>query len=205
METGRWDRGGRVLAGLAIFLLQVLAGHAPAHRDVEADREVPWAVSTNQSDTPSAILIPVILTATGRNNSFFTSEPTLTNRGSEPAILNYTHTPHRGDKSYTAADGLGPLQRKIKADAIGYLKALGVPIPETGNHIGTLRVEVIGSSEVTAVVRTTTAVPEGRAGLAYPAIPDHEGFQDEAVYLCGLWQNRQDCANLALQNMGAGG
>ena len=100
----------------------------------------------------------------------------MTNRCSEPAIFNYAYTPHRGDKSYTATDGQGPLQQKIKSDAIGYLKGLGVPIPQTGNQIGTLRVHVTGSSEVAAVVGTTTAVPEGRAGLAYPAIPDHEGI-----------------------------
>ena len=205
MKTGPQGRADRMMAGLAAALLCVLPGHAPAQGDVEADREVLGALSNNQADTPSAIFVPVILTATGRNNSFFTSELTLTNRGSEPAILNYTYTPHRGDKSYIATDMLGPLQQKIKSDAIAYLRGLEVPIPETGSQIGTLRVDVTGSSEVAVVVRTTTAVPEGRAGLAYPGIPDHEGFQDEAVYLCGLRQNRQDRSNVALQNMGAEG
>ena len=54
------------------------------------------------------------------------------------------------------------------------------------------------------VTRTTTAVPDGRAGLAYPAIPEAAGFQ-QPVYLCGLRQNTQDRSNLALQNMGAPG
>ena len=62
--------------------------------------------------------------------------------------------------------------------------------------------EVSGSSAVRAVTRTTTDVPEGRAGLAYPGIAGNEGFQ-EAVYLCGLRQNAQDRSNLASQNMGA--
>ena len=205
MKVGPQGRAVRMMTWLAAALLCVLPGHAPAQGDVEADREVLGALSNNQADTPSAIFVPVILTATGRNNSFFTSELTLTNRGSEPAILNYTYTPHRGDKSYIATDMLGPLQQKIKSDAIAYLRGLDVPIPETGSQIGTLRVDVTGSSEVAVVVRTTTAVPEGRAGLAYPGIPDHEGFQDEAVYLCGLRQNRQDRSNVALQNMGAEG
>ena len=51
------------------------------------------------------------------------------------------------------------------------------------------------------VTRTTTDVPEGRAGLAYPGIGEDEGFQ-EAVYLCGLRQNTQDRSNVAFQNMG---
>ena len=59
-------------------------------------------------------------------------------------------------------------------------------------------------SEVEAVVRTTTLVPEGRAGLAYPGVAEEEGFT-EAVYLCGLRQNSRDRSNVAFQNMGAPG
>ena len=57
-------------------------------------------------------------------------------------------------------------------------------------------------SEVEAVVRTTTLVPEGRAGLAYLGVAEEEGFE-EAVYLCGLRQNNRDRSNVAFQNMGA--
>jgi len=149
-----------------------------------------------------SLFVPVILTSSGRNNAFFTSELTLTNRGSEPAILNYTYTPHRGGGSGRATDRLAPRRQKIKSDAIGYLTDLGIPIPESGNRIGTLRVQVSGSSGVSVVARTTTAVQEGRAGLSYPGIAEEEGFQ-EAVYLCGLRQNPQDRSNVALQNMGA--
>ena len=147
--------------------------------------------------------MPVILSSAGLNNSVFTSELTLTNRSSEPAILHYTYTAHAGGGSGTATDSLASGWQKIEPDAIDYLKRLGVPIPGSGKRIGTLRVEeVSGSSEVGVLVRTTTVVPEGRAGLAYPGISGDEGFQDEAVYLCGLRQNQQDRSNLAFQNMG---
>ena len=149
--------------------------------------------------------VPVVLSAVGKNNSFFTSELTLTNRGSEAAMLNYTYTAEAGGGSGTATDMLGPQQQKIQSNAINYLRELEVPIPETGNRVGTLRVDVSGSSDVSVVVRTTTEVPEGRAGLAYLGIPGHEGFQDEAVYLCGLRQNPLDRSNVAFQNMGAEG
>ena len=92
--------------------------------------------------------------------------------------------------------------QKIETDALTYLRGLGVPIPETGNRIGTLRVEARLGSEVEAVVRTTTLVPEGRAGLAYLGVAEEEGFE-EAVYLCGLRQNNRDRSNVAFQNMGA--
>ena len=152
-------------------------------------------------ETISSIFVPVVLSAAGLNNSSFSSELTLTNRGAEEAVLRYTYTAHVGGGSGTATDRLAPGRQRIQSDALGYLRRLGMPIPVTGKRIGTLRVEVVGSSAVSVVTRTTTAVPEGRAGLAYPGIGESKGFQ-EAIYLCGLRQNVQDRSNVALQNMG---
>ena len=159
-------------------------------------------VASGDADPMEGIFVPVLLTSAGRNNAFFTSELTLTNRGSEEATLHYTYTAHAGGGSGTATDTVAPGQQKIQRDAIGYLTGLGIPIPGSGNRIGTLRVEVSGSSQVSVTTRTTTAVPDGRAGLAYPAIAEDQGFQ-EAVYLCGLRQNTQDRSNVAFQHMGS--
>ncbi|MDE2962348.1 MAG: hypothetical protein OXU26_00395, partial [Acidobacteriota bacterium] len=151
--------------------------------------------------------VPVVLDSKGKGTSHFTSELALTNRGSDAAMLKLTYTAAQGGGSGAATDMLGPHQQTIASNAIEYLRGLGVPIPETGNRIGTLRVDVSDSSDVRAVVRTTTptAVPEGRAGLAYPGIPENEGFHDELVYLCGLRDNPQDRSNVAVQNMGSEG
>ncbi len=153
---------------------------------------------------PLTPFVPVILSAAGRNRSFFTSELTLTNRGTVRAVLDFTYTAHIGGGSGVANDILRPGEQRIVPDAIDHLKNLGAPIPDTGDRIGTLGVEFGGfsSSDVAITVRTTTPVPEGRAGLAYPAIPAEAGFGDEAVYVCGLRQNDQDRSNLAFQNMG---
>ena len=156
--------------------------------------------------TAGALFVPVLLTSAGLNNSFFTSELTLTNRGDEEVELDYTYTsrdePDR--RSGTASDVLPAGRQKIQGDALTYLRGLGVPIPETGNQLGTLRVEAPLGSEVEAVVRTTTLVPDGRAGLAYPGVAEEEGFT-EVVYLCGLRQNARDRSNVAFQNMGVPG
>ena len=152
--------------------------------------------------TTGSLFVPVILSAAGRSNSLFTSELTLTNRGDEEVKLDYTYTAHRGGGSGKTSDVLAPGMQKIETDALGYLRGLGIPIPETGNRTGTLRVEARLGSEVEAVVRTTTLVPEGRAGLAYLGVAEEEGFE-EAVYLCGLRQNSRDRSNVAFQNMGA--
>ena len=151
--------------------------------------------------TTGSPFVPVILSSAGRNDSFFTSELTLTNRGLREVRLDYSYRARIGGGSGTASEVLGAGRQKIEPDALAYLRRLGIPIPETGNRLGTLRVEVGMGSEVGVVVRTTTAVPDGRAGLAYPGIPEEEGFE-EAVYLCGLRQNGQDRSNVAFQNMG---
>ena len=154
--------------------------------------------------TTGSLFVPVILSAAGQNQSFFTSELTLTNRGDGEVKLDYTYTAHRGGGSGTASDDLAAGRQRVKTDALGYLRGLGIAIPETGNRIGTLRVAVPLGSEVEAVVRTTTVVPEGRAGLAYLGVAEEEGF-NEPVYLCGLRQNSRDRSNVAFQNMGAPG
>ena len=157
----------------------------------------------DQDYSPATPFVPVILSSAGRNNSFFTSEMTLTNRGTAWAIMDFTYTAHIGGGSGVASFGLRPGAQVIIPNAIDRLRTLGIPIPDTGNRIGTLRVELRGfsSSEVGVMVRTTTTVPEGRAGLAYPGVAAESGF-DEAVYLCGLRQNAQDRSNVAFQNLG---
>ena len=158
---------------------------------------LPALVTLNRS------FVPVILSRAGRNGSFFTSEMTLTNRGAAEAVLTYTYTAHQGGGSGTATDLLPVGRQKIVPDAIEYLRRLGVPIPAGGNPLGTLAVEYAGDSTVGVSVRTTTPVPRGRAGVAYPAVSMEDGFQNP-VYLTGLRQDERDRSNLALQNMGLG-
>ena len=167
-------------------------------RDVEMEEA--------KEDAMESLFVPVILSSAGRNRSFFTSELTLTNRGEEDVKLDYayTATEETEKRSGQASDVLLAGRQMIATAALDYLRDLGVPIPETGNQVGTLRVEAPPGSEVRAVVRTTTLVPGGRAGLAYPGVREEEGFS-EPVYLCGLRQNSRDRSNVAFQNMGAVG
>ena len=113
------------------------------------------------------VFIPVILNSTGRSNSLFTSALTLTNRGDEDITLDYTYTAHRGGGSGVVSEVLEAGRQRIEPDALGYLRKLGMPVPGRGDRLGTLRVEVPITADVGVLVRTTTAVPEGRAGLAY--------------------------------------
>lgn len=152
-----------------------------------------------------ALFVPIVLSAAGLNNSFFTSELALTNRGSLGATLELTYTAAFAGGSGTAFDSLPAGTQRIVPDAIAYLRSKGVPLPESGNRGGTLAVRFSGissPSDVAVTVRTTATVPEGRAGLAYAGIPNTMALTGTS-YLCGLRQNSTDRSNVALQNVGS--
>ncbi|MYC83532.1 MAG: hypothetical protein F4X19_15790 [Acidobacteria bacterium] len=195
-----------------IVVIAVASGEGERERTGEqairvwvTDVEMEEAMEDEMEETES-LFVPVILSSAGRNRSFFTSELTLTNRGEEEVELDYTYTAtdEPETRSGQASDVVPAGRQRIATDALDYLRGLGVPIPQTGNQVGTLRVEAPPGSEVRAVVRTTTIAPDGRAGLAYPGVAEEEGFS-EPVYLCGLRQNSRDRSNVAFQNMGAPG
>lgn len=154
----------------------------------------------------SGLFVPIVLSAAGLNNSFFTSEMALTNRGTVAATVNYTYTSSIGAGSGTASDILPAGQQRIVSDAINYLRSIGIPIPASGNQGGTLRVSFSGISlsEGSVTVRTATAVANGRAGLAYSGIPISSTLT-ESSYLCGLRQTATDRSNVAIQNVGTEG
>lgn len=152
------------------------------------------------------LFVPIVLDVQGAHGSHFTSELTLTNRGGTDATvrLSYTGSADLGGGSGTATLTLPARRQRILGDAIAELKALGVPIPGSGNRGGTLTVGFSGlSSEdnVGVTVRTTTAVPNGRAGLAYAGVPAAKRMTGSAL-ICGLRETALDRSNVALQNAG---
>ena len=149
----------------------------------------------------SLAVVPVLLDGAGLKGSYFTSELTLTNRGEVDIRVEFTYHAHVGGGSGRASALLGAGRQQVVPDALDYLRSLGIPIPETGKRIGTLEVDYPTGAEMSVMTRTTTRVPEGRAGLAYPGIRGDEAFS-EPVYLCGLRQNASDRSNVAFQNLG---
>ena len=103
MKPGRWRRTDGVAIWLAAASLCALAGHGPVRKSGAADREALVALSNSLPSRPRArssssntgtgsdLFVPVILTASGAGNSYYTSELTLTNRGSQTATLRYTY------------------------------------------------------------------------------------------------------------------
>ena len=121
-------------------------------------------------------------------------------------MLNFTYTAEQGGGSGTATDMLGPHQQMIASNAISYLRGTG------GSHS---RNRQSGRDLESGMCRVLPKpawwsgpppkCPRGRAGLAYPGVPESEGFHDEAVYLCGLRETLGDRSNVAIQNMGSEG
>ena len=150
----------------------------------------------------SRLFVPIVLRAQGRTlGSFFTSELTLTNRGTTTAIINYTYSAAIGTGSDTAVDSLEPGRQRVIPDAIAYLTALGIPIG-SGSSGGTLVVDfsnLSSPSDAAVTVRVSTPVEEGRAGLAFPGL-NPDDLLTGPVFITGLRQNSQDRSNVALQN-----
>ena len=154
----------------------------------------------------SRLFVPIVLRSQGRTpGSLFTSELTLTNRGTKTAVLNYTYTAAFGRGSGTAVDSLGAGQQRVIPDAIAYLTALGVPIG-SGSAGGTLVVDfsnLSSPSDAAVTVRVSTPVEEkrGRAGLAFMGL-NPDGLLTGPAFIPGLRQNSQDRSNVAVQNAG---
>ncbi|MCI0421395.1 MAG: LamG domain-containing protein, partial [Acidobacteria bacterium] len=154
-----------------------------------------------------SVFVPIVLSSAGLSGSFFTSEMAITNRGAADATLSLQYSAAFGGGSGTGSLSLPAGRQRIIADAIESLRTFGVPIPDSGNRGGTLIVGFSGvssPSEAAVVVRTTTAVSNGRAGLAYLGVQVQKAL-GATSYLCGLRQNTTDRSNVALQNVGTTG
>ena len=122
----------------------------------------------------ATLSVPIVLSLAGANNSFYTSELTLVNRGNSDLLLELSYTATFGEGSGKVTDTLPAGRQRIVPDAIAYLRSLGLLIPTSASSGGTLTVKASGlrsPSDLAATVRTTTALAEGRAGLAIPASP----------------------------------
>jgi photosystem II stability/assembly factor-like uncharacterized protein len=152
------------------------------------------------------LFVPIVLDVRGAHDSHFTSELTLTNRGNTDATarLTYTGASDLGGGSGTATLTLPARHQRILGDAIAELKAMGVSIPDSGNRGGTLAVGLTGlasPNDGAVTVRTSTLVPNGRAGLAYAGVAAAKRLTGPAL-ICGLRESSSDRSNVAFQNSG---
>ena len=164
--------------------------------------------TVTEPDPSLDLFVPVVVSVAGHNDSFYTSELTLTNKSDATVTLSLQYTAAAGTVTGQVSDVQLPPGQRIESDAIEYLRGLGLPIASSGNRVGTLMVRAFGTSspsDVAVTVRTSSPVPEGRAGLSYMAVPVATDALTGPSYLCGLRQNSTDRTNVAVQHAGASG
>jgi hypothetical protein len=152
----------------------------------------------------TTFFVPIVLSSAGATGAFYLSEMTLANHSDHDAAVEFTYNAAFGGGSGTTTAFVGAGKQQIIPDAIGYLRERGIPIPGSRSQAGTLRVRFDGVSspeEAAVLVRTSSAVPDGRVGLAYSGLPPN-ALLDRPVHLFGLRQNDSDRTNVALQNGG---
>ena len=201
-RAARWlwtPSGTAYLAGTTFSTNLTVTTGSPAYRGAGD------AFVAKISDTSApALFVPIIISSSGIGGSFYTSELTLTNRGTQTATVELSYVEAFVGGSGTVTTTLAAGQQRIVPDAIAYLVSLGMPIPATGNRGGTLRVRFTGlssPSDGAVTVRTATAVASGRAGLAYPGVSTMLALTGTS-FVPGLRQNATDRSNLALQHAG---
>jgi pseudomonalisin len=152
---------------------------------------------------PTEGLVPILLDLPGPPH--FTSDLTLTNPASAPVTVSLTYTASTqfsGAGSGTRTTTLAAGQQLVKANALSFLRDLGLAIPTTGAQGGTLLV-------AGAVAQARTSNPNldfavgGSYGLSYPAVASSARAKGEA-WVYGLRQDADVRSNLAIADARAG-
>ncbi len=148
------------------------------------------------------LLLPVVLDTPGAGGAHYTTELTLGSKAATPVNVVLQYTASVGSGSGYAAAALAAGQQIIIPDAIAFLRARGLPIPNDGSaQIGTLSAFFGGVSTPSAVFiggRTSTPGAGGTFGLFYTGT----ATSTTTATVFGLQQNAAQRSNLAFVNAG---
>src|ERR1019366_6438925 len=147
-------------------------------------------------------LLPVVLDTAGAGGTHYTTELTLGSKAGAAVTVLLQYTASSGSGSGYASVSLAPGELRVIPDAIAFLRARNLAIPNDGTaQVGTLRVLFQGASSATDVFvggRTSTPGAGGTFGLFYTAA--RTSATTATVF--GLQQNDAQRSNLALVNAG---
>ena len=153
------------------------------------------------------LVVPVVLDVRA-GMAHYTTELTLTNRGSSPLSLVLSYRGSLGSAGGSVTETLPAGTQQTVPDVVRFLAERGVvfpPLADGGAHAGTLRIGVPDGSAAAfaAVARTTSPTssphPDGAAGLAYAAVTPSGASSGRAV-VHGLRATGTDRSNLAVFN-----
>ncbi|MCM3877129.1 MAG: S53 family peptidase [Thermoanaerobaculia bacterium] len=199
-----------------LTLLGITNGYARVRRTSGADRFIANGVvndggSAGGGTSDGSLLVsnategllPIVLDVSG--STHFTSDLTLTNPTSAPVTVTLTYTASSafsGQGSGTRSTTLGTRRQLVQANALSFLRSLGLAIPTTGGQGGTLFV-----TGAVAHARTSNPNPDtgvgGSYGLSYPAVGASARAKGEA-WVYGLRQDADVRSNLAIADARVG-
>lgn len=202
LGDGRTVSGADVTAAFGSAGPRVVTVTATDGAGATASAQVTIEVRAPQAPSGISKLVPVVLDVKGVGGAPFTTELTLVSRSATAARALLAYTASAGSGSGWAGIDLGPGETKVLPDAIEFLRAQGLAIPDDGsNQIGTLRVTLPGATEPAALFvggRTSTPGEGGAFGLFYA---DAVASAGEAI-VAGLQQNSAMRSNVAVVNAG---
>jgi hypothetical protein len=207
--TVTWDFGdGTTGAGISADHTYALPGtYVVTLRARDSLGFVSTSTMTVMVTTPSlaggtTLLLPVVLDTPGAGGTHYTTELTLGSKATAPVAVVLQYTASAGSGSGFAGLTLAAGEQRIIPDAIAFLRAQGLAIPNDGSaQIGTLNAFFQGvSSPGDAFVggRTSTPGAGGTFGLFYTA----SQTSTTTATIFGLQQNAAQRSNLALVNSG---
>ncbi len=180
---------------------------------VDAYAALQRLLAPSSGSASRTLVVPIVLDAAGGGGARYTTELTLGNHGKTSSLVTLSYVAATralpsaaGTGSMTTA--LAPGEQRVIPDAVAFLRdAGGLAIPVSGDQGGTLRITFTGLSDAraaTALARTTSAVCNGSAGLAYPGVAVPAADAGPLV-LFGLRDTAADRTNLAVVNAGTEG
>ena len=155
-------------------------------------------------------IVPIVLDAFGVGGSRFRSELVVANRGTTAATVELTYTAATAlaaSGSGSVTETLGAGRQLVLDDALAWLRSRGLAVPQAAagaSQGGTLRLRFRGLSSSDAgeaFARTTALLPDGRAGVAYPAVTPADWSSPAGLHVFGLRENAEARSNLALVNL----
>ncbi len=218
LQPGEFHQINSVLRSTPVLQqLGVTNGYARVRRTSGADRFIAYGVvndgaasgggTSDGSFLPANAtegLLPIVLDLPGTVH--YTSDLTLANPTDSAVNVSLTYTasaafPNAGG-SGTVTVPLAPRRQLVVANAVAYLRSLGLAIPADGGQGGTLLV-----AGAPALARTSNPNPDasvgGTFGLAYPAVGAGSRARAEA-WVYGLRQDADARTNLAIADARAG-
>jgi hypothetical protein len=160
-------------------------------------------VARNLCGTSSSLpdlVVPALVSTTGANGERYETELTLEDVGATPLALELRYVPSVGGGGGTATVLLGASPITL-SPALDRLAALGIPIPPSGERVGTLQIRVLSGppSDLVSTARVVSAAPGGHATVAFSGT---EARDARTLVVPWLVEDGADRSNLAVMSAG---